>query len=115
MRNRIPSLERENAKVERRSEDWEAACGAEMVFELVKLVTPLQAGIAVVICMALSARHMDLYNKHMEKYAPLGGLLVEKRERDNSRTDDSNAAPVAPPPGLLAGGGAAAGASRSSG
>lgn len=56
-----------------------------MVFELVKLVTPLQAGIAVVICMALSARHMDQYNKHMEKYGPLGGLLIEKRAHNNKR------------------------------
>jgi hypothetical protein len=82
-----------------------------MVFELVKLVTPLQAGIAVVICMALSARHMDQYNKHMEKYGPLGGLLIEKRAHNNQRVA---AEQVAPPPGLLADSGVADGASSQS-
>ena len=61
-----------------------------MVFELVKLVTPLQAGIAVVICMALSARHMDQYNKHMAKYEPLGGLLIDKRSHNSKKREEAD-------------------------
>lgn len=63
-----------------------------MVFELVKLVTPLQAGIAVVLCIALSSRHIDQYNKHMEKYGPLGGLLIDKRAHNNKRLETQEVA-----------------------
>lgn len=82
-----------------------------MVFELVKVLTPLQAGIAVVICMALSARHMDLYNKHMEKYGALGGSIIDQRARVSRR---EGAEEVATQPGLLADGSVADGASSHS-
>lgn len=41
---------------------------------LTKLVTPLQAVIAVGVVMALSYRHIDEYNRHVEKYGPLGSM-----------------------------------------
>nr|PNR58380.1 hypothetical protein PHYPA_005375 [Physcomitrium patens] len=64
-----------------------------MVFELVKLLTPLQAGIAVAICMALSAHHMNQYSKHMEKYGDLGGLIEKRTHSTRAEAEE----PVAQP------------------
>ena len=50
---------------------WLAAGGMSF---LTKLVTPIQAVVAVGVVMALSYRHIDEYNRHVQKYGPLGSM-----------------------------------------
>ena len=68
---------------------------------LTKLVTPIQAVISVGVVMALSYRHIDEYNRHVQKYGPLGSMPRKRFAVEGPAPHRSEESPAQPEEGRL--------------